>query len=113
MPCDCRMRVICSSVNGRLGSSSSISFFTRRFKISSEVPPPSGPCTLSEKKYRNSNTPCGVWTYLLATARLTVEGCTPISSARSEEHTSELQSPMYLVCRLLLGKKKKHRQRIV
>src|SRR5437763_14979881 len=24
---------------------------------------------------------------------------------RSEEHTSELQSPMYLVCRLLLGKK--------
>src|SRR5437879_7992880 len=25
---------------------------------------------------------------------------------RSEEHTSELQSPMYLVCRLLLGKKK-------
>src|SRR6195256_7024817 len=28
--------------------------------------------------------------------------------ARSEEHTSELQSPMYLVCRLLLEKKKKH-----
>src|SRR5437879_10861807 len=27
-------------------------------------------------------------------------------SARSEEHTSELQSPMYLVCRLLLEKKK-------
>src|ERR1017187_6411882 len=25
---------------------------------------------------------------------------------RSEEHTSELQSPMYLVCRLLLDKKK-------
>src|SRR5437762_8217304 len=29
---------------------------------------------------------------------------TPVS--RSEEHTSELQSPMYLVCRLLLEKKK-------
>src|SRR5437879_10000975 len=28
-------------------------------------------------------------------------------SLRSEEHTSELQSPMYLVCRLLLEKKKK------
>src|SRR5437763_11848232 len=28
-------------------------------------------------------------------------------SRRSEEHTSELQSPMYLVCRLLLEKKKK------
>src|SRR5208337_1970334 len=27
-------------------------------------------------------------------------------SSRSEEHTSELQSPMYLVCRLLLEKKK-------
>src|SRR5437879_10573803 len=26
---------------------------------------------------------------------------------RSEEHTSELQSPMYLVCRLLLEKKNK------
>src|SRR5436189_4306173 len=32
-------------------------------------------------------------------------GQTP--SVRSEEHTSELQSPMYLVCRLLLEKKKK------
>ena len=30
------------------------------------------------------------------------------ATARSEEHTSELQSPMYLVCRLLLEKKKKH-----
>src|SRR5437762_8809868 len=30
-----------------------------------------------------------------------------IAAARSEEHTSELQSPMYLVCRLLLEKKKK------
>src|SRR5437762_6879321 len=29
------------------------------------------------------------------------------AAARSEEHTSELQSPMYLVCRLLLEKKKK------
>src|SRR5437763_10865140 len=30
------------------------------------------------------------------------------SPRRSEEHTSELQSPMYLVCRLLLEKKKTH-----
>src|SRR5438552_5267099 len=28
---------------------------------------------------------------------------------RSEEHTSELQSPDHLVCRLLLGKKKQYR----
>src|SRR3712207_9455970 len=31
----------------------------------------------------------------------------PAPNARSEEHTSELQSRQYLVCRLLLEKKKK------
>src|SRR3712207_9272005 len=31
-----------------------------------------------------------------------------LSSRRSEEHTSELQSRQYLVCRLLLEKKKKN-----
>src|SRR5256885_2733547 len=31
-----------------------------------------------------------------------------VSVTRSEEHTSELQSPCNLVCRLLLEKKKKH-----
>src|SRR5690348_17788771 len=30
-----------------------------------------------------------------------------VAIARSEEHTSELQSPVHLVCRLLLEKKKK------
>src|SRR3712207_7692388 len=35
-----------------------------------------------------------------------VRGASSIS-ARSEEHTSELQSRQYLVCRLLLEKKKK------
>src|SRR5437762_4498043 len=33
-----------------------------------------------------------------------------LHGVRSEEHTSELQSPMYLVCRLLLEKKNKYRQ---
>src|SRR2546422_4640878 len=32
-----------------------------------------------------------------------------IGRPRSEEHTSELQSRLHLVCRLLLEKKKKHR----
>src|SRR5258708_13312204 len=32
--------------------------------------------------------------------------------ARSEEHTSELQSPDHLVCRLLLEKKKKNTTRL-
>src|SRR5690348_18386931 len=34
-------------------------------------------------------------------------GCRARASTRSEEHTSELQSPVHLVCRLLLEKKKK------
>src|SRR5947208_12218203 len=34
-------------------------------------------------------------------------GCAPRARIRSEEHTSELQSPDHLVCRLLLEKKKK------
>src|SRR5437879_10527204 len=42
----------------------------------------------------DTTTPREVLTYMIAPAN------------RSEEHTSELQSPMYLVCRLLLEKKK-------
>src|SRR3712207_8927475 len=41
---------------------------------------------------------------LLALAALLVASC----GRRSEEHTSELQSRQYLVCRLLLEKKKKN-----
>src|SRR5438876_5376440 len=33
------------------------------------------------------------------------------SRVRSEEHTSELQSPVHLVCRLLLEKKKKQQSK--
>src|SRR5258708_30947121 len=35
-----------------------------------------------------------------------------LSKTRSEEHTSELQSPDHLVCRLLLEKKKKFTSRL-
>src|SRR3712207_7466103 len=35
----------------------------------------------------------------------------PVPDLRSEEHTSELQSRQYLVCRLLLEKKKKYSHR--
>src|SRR5258708_21714601 len=38
----------------------------------------------------------------------TCRGCA--RHARSEEHTSELQSPDHLVCRLLLEKKKNHKK---
>src|SRR2546429_5612256 len=37
----------------------------------------------------------------------------PYGGYRSEEHTSELQSRLHLVCRLLLEKKKKTKKRII
>src|SRR2546426_8467298 len=43
----------------------------------------------------------GIWTF----------GQGPMQPPRSEEHTSELQSPCNLVCRLLLEKKKKNKKR--
>src|SRR5437879_4663927 len=39
-----------------------------------------------------------------------IRGSVSFSLIRSEEHTSELQSPMYLVCRLLLEKSGSHLQ---
>src|SRR5687768_17990152 len=39
--------------------------------------------------------------------RYSSNGADPVISPRSEEHTSELQSRLHLVCRLLLEKKKK------
>src|SRR5690348_17912074 len=45
--------------------------------------------------------------YLLDPTRSKYELADLAREARSEEHTSELQSPVHLVCRLLLEKKKK------
>src|SRR5437763_12005867 len=42
----------------------------------------------------------------MATVPTAVNSAGMPNASRSEEHTSELQSPMYLVCRLLLEKKK-------
>src|SRR5205809_4187995 len=39
-----------------------------------------------------------------------LEGFLAAGGVRSEEHTSELQSRLHLVCRLLLEKKKKKKQ---
>src|SRR2546429_4833353 len=44
--------------------------------------------------------------HLPPTARLLEIGCGAGFATRSEEHTSELQSRLHLVCRLLLEKKK-------
>src|SRR3712207_8472655 len=45
-------------------------------------------------------------TYSLPSHHATSSGCCSRTARRSEEHTSELQSRQYLVCRLLLEKKK-------
>src|SRR5260370_33063190 len=44
----------------------------------------------------------------ITVAALAVRAAPTWPMARSEEHTSELQSHLNLVCRLLLEKKKKH-----
>src|SRR2546429_5663876 len=43
-----------------------------------------------------------------AAAKAAGDACGLPPGQRSEEHTSELQSRLHLVCRLLLEKKKKH-----
>src|SRR5256885_9245002 len=45
--------------------------------------------------------------------RILVTGAAGFLGSRSEEHTSELQSPCNLVCRLLLEKKKKRSNRLL
>src|SRR2546423_7548163 len=49
---------------------------------------------------------------LIRIGRPTLEARDPDQPGRSEEHTSELQSLAYLVCRLLLEKKKKTPQHV-
>src|SRR2546429_8636685 len=47
-------------------------------------------------------------TITIAAAPLSFNWCSSSRGVRSEEHTSELQSRLHLVCRLLLEKKKKN-----
>src|SRR2546422_6136802 len=60
--------------------------------------------------FRSSSNPR--WRGGTMTTTATSTSCSPArtraSHPRSEEHTSELQSRLHLVCRLLLEKKKKH-----
>src|SRR5256885_14032567 len=55
---------------------------------------------------RSAASSCSYWPRNRKPCERTVAFLSPIFSARSEEHTSELQSPCNLVCRLLLEKKK-------
>src|SRR5438445_1715519 len=56
-----------------------------------------------------SRIPLGRWGRVEEVGQLALYLC----SERSEEHTSELQSRQYLVCRLLLEKKKKKKANTV
>src|SRR5690348_17658681 len=49
----------------------------------------------------------GPYVLIVWTGDFTGKGNPSFIGIRSEEHTSELQSPVHLVCRLLLEKKKK------
>src|SRR3712207_7357188 len=68
--------------------------------------------------FRSTSTPCAVRNGKTTFARISATRDSPMSAisvsaaseARSEEHTSELQSRQYLVCRLLLEKKNKHKK---
>src|SRR5437879_7944862 len=60
--------------------------------------------------FRSRSTPIPARAKTSAAARARSGGSSS-GTTRSEEHTSELQSPMYLVCRLLLEKKKKKKTR--
>src|SRR4051794_41448868 len=74
-------------------------------------PPPRSPLfpytTLSRSSLRRS-TPGRVPLRRRRYARLHARRRERVLKQRSEEHTSELQSPVHLVCRLLLEKKKKN-----
>src|SRR2546430_8426658 len=54
-----------------------------------------------------------VRTTVAASTMLRVETVVNVGPARSEEHTSELQSQSNLVCRLLLEKKKNNSDRLI
>src|SRR5215210_980634 len=96
----------------RAGSLLSLARDGNHFGLAYEQPPtgrqrlPSGHHLLSPS--RSKEVDLVLDREYLAVFRDEGQRCVPPGAvARSEEHTSELQSPMYLVCRLLLEKKKK------
>src|SRR5256885_10757554 len=62
--------------------------------------------------FRSASSPNGSCCARVSCARGSGSGCCcwARAASRSEEHTSELQSPCNLVCRLLLEKKKKQQR---
>src|SRR5256885_11322464 len=70
------------------------------------LPRPASTAAMTMDSESTSSTRCGVKRACeKAVSSVLRRPCRPVG--RSEEHTSELQSPCNLVCRLLLEKKKK------
>src|SRR3712207_8837246 len=66
-----------------------------------------GPCPVPCGTPHSHHSPCSDAVQGRGGQGSAIRGLSPPSSDRSEEHTSELQSRQYLVCRLLLEKKNK------
>src|SRR5690348_18162131 len=64
--------------------------YTTLFRSDPDIDAPGGPLQLARARCRRAG-----------------DGALHAAGLRSEEHTSELQSPVHIVCRLLLEKKKK------
>src|SRR5947208_12927426 len=84
----------------------------------SSTPTSRGLPATSSRRYAYGSFPaaCASSSTKLSTTQPFCDGPTPRQGAtgtpgRSEEHTSELQSPDHLVCRLLLEKKKKKKKK--
>src|ERR1017187_10701300 len=74
------------------------------------LPPPASLLSYREDDKETMMSASSRRTFLAASAAFSL-GRVLGANDRSEEHTSELQSPMYLVCRLLLEKKKIYTRR--
>src|SRR5437879_7707950 len=98
------MKMCHTSAVPRPSSSSTPNVCCHRLHSSAGSPSPAE--VASRKHDRSCSDAAGwltIWLIMVGTLMRIVGRKRPI---RSEEHTSELQSPMYLVCRLLLEKKK-------
>src|SRR3712207_6880755 len=75
--------------------------YTTLFRSPPQWPPPTSPPQGLSFRAQGEWASLGLFGVLAS-------GAVDASAARSEEHTSELQSRQYLVCRLLLEKKNKN-----
>src|SRR3989449_3779984 len=86
------------TTSSRPGAWTSRSISAETMKIPEPIMDPTTRAVASSRESALTNSACGCWVVAIW------RGNHP---TRSEEHTSELQSRLHLVCRLLLEKKKK------